>query len=59
LVRECVRRGGRLRRREARELVRIDVHKTGQIWDLLVRTGVLKLTPDVAPATDTAAAGSE
>ncbi|CEL60630.1 Transcriptional adapter 2 OS=Saccharomyces cerevisiae (strain ATCC 204508 / S288c) GN=ADA2 PE=1 SV=1 [Rhizoctonia solani AG-1 IB] len=59
LVRECVRRGGRLRRREARELVRIDVHKTGQIWDLLVRTGVLKLTPDVAPATDTAAAGSD
>ncbi|CAE6432428.1 unnamed protein product [Rhizoctonia solani] len=59
LVRECVRRGGRLRRREARELVRIDVHKTGQIWDLLVRTGVLKLAPDVAPATDTAAAGIE
>ncbi|CAE6439213.1 hypothetical protein ACGC1H_006886 [Rhizoctonia solani] len=57
LVRECVRRGGRLRRREARELVRIDVHKTGQIWDLLVRTGVLKLAPDAAPATD--AAGSE
>ncbi|QRV94345.1 Myb-like DNA-binding domain protein [Ceratobasidium sp. AG-Ba] len=52
LVRECVRRGGRLRRREARELVRIDVHKTGQIWDLLVRTGVLKLAPDVAPAAD-------
>ncbi|GAB1524663.1 Transcriptional adapter ada2 [Rhizoctonia solani] len=59
LVRECVRRGGRLRRREARELVRIDVHKTGQIWDFLVRTGVLKLAPDVAPATDAAAAGSE
>ncbi|KAG9121532.1 hypothetical protein FRC07_002460, partial [Ceratobasidium sp. 392] len=52
LVRECVRRGGKLRRREARELVRIDVHKTGQIWDLLVRTGVLKLAPDIAPATD-------
>ncbi|KAB5591258.1 Transcriptional adapter 2 [Ceratobasidium theobromae] len=56
LVRECVRRGGRLRRREARELVRIDVHKTGQIWDLLVRTGVLKLAPEVAPAMDTTAA---
>ncbi|KAF8597502.1 hypothetical protein BDV93DRAFT_452687, partial [Ceratobasidium sp. AG-I] len=52
LVRECMRRGGRLRRREARELVRIDVHKTGQIWDLLVRTGVLKLAPDIAPAAD-------
>ncbi|KAG8746648.1 Transcriptional adapter ada2 [Ceratobasidium sp. 414] len=56
LVRECVRRGGKLRRREARELVRIDVHKTGQIWDLLVRTGVLKLSPDIAPATDVGSA---
>ncbi|KAG8718028.1 Transcriptional adapter ada2 [Ceratobasidium sp. 394] len=55
LVRECVRRGGKLRRREARELVRIDVHKTGQIWDLLVRTGVLKLAPDIAPAMDAGA----
>ncbi|KAG9092295.1 Transcriptional adapter ada2, partial [Ceratobasidium sp. 370] len=29
--------------------------RTGQIWDLLVRTGVLKLVPDIAPTTDAGA----
>ncbi|KAF8058803.1 hypothetical protein FPV67DRAFT_1565566 [Lyophyllum atratum] len=42
LVREYARRGGKLRRREARDLVKIDVNKTSRIWDFLVQAGFLK-----------------
>ncbi|PFH49769.1 hypothetical protein AMATHDRAFT_76028 [Amanita thiersii Skay4041] len=50
LVREYARRGGKLRRREARDLVKIDVNKTSRVWDFLVQTGYLKITTDPAPA---------
>lgn len=50
LVREYARRGGKLRRREARDLVKIDVNKTSRVWDFLVQTGFLKITPDQPPA---------
>ncbi|KAG1863850.1 hypothetical protein F4604DRAFT_1586801 [Suillus subluteus] len=56
LVREYARRGGKLRRREARDLVKIDVNKTSRVWDFLVQAGFLKITPDpppVAAAQDT------
>ncbi|KAI0081988.1 hypothetical protein K474DRAFT_1021973 [Panus rudis PR-1116 ss-1] len=43
LVREYSRRGGKLRRREARDLVKIDVNKTSRIWDFLVQSGALKV----------------
>ncbi|KAF7320150.1 Transcriptional adapter 2 [Mycena kentingensis (nom. inval.)] len=33
LLREYARRGGKLRRREARDLVKIDVNKTSRVWD--------------------------
>ena len=46
LVREYARRGGKLRRREARELVKIDVNKTSRVWDFLVQSGYLKITTD-------------
>lgn len=46
LVREYARRGGKLRRREARDLVKIDVNKTSRVWDFLVQAGYLKITPD-------------
>ncbi|KAF8645382.1 hypothetical protein AX16_007884 [Volvariella volvacea WC 439] len=46
LVREYARRGGKLRRREARDLVKIDVNKTSRVWDFLVQTGLLKITID-------------
>lgn len=46
LVREYARRGGKLRRREARDLVKIDVNKTSRIWDFLVQAGFLKITND-------------
>jgi transcriptional adapter 2-alpha len=49
LVREYARRGGKLRRREARELVKIDVNKTSRVWDFLVQAGYLRI-PDT-PAT--------
>ncbi|PCH35998.1 SWIRM-domain-containing protein [Wolfiporia cocos MD-104 SS10] len=43
LVREYARRGGKLRRREARDLVKIDVNKTSRVWDFLVQAGFLKV----------------
>ncbi|KAF8840854.1 hypothetical protein BDN67DRAFT_967897 [Paxillus ammoniavirescens] len=49
LVREYARRGGKLRRREARDLVKIDVNKTSRVWDFLVQAGFLKITPDPPP----------
>ncbi|KAG6820822.1 hypothetical protein H0H93_011116 [Arthromyces matolae] len=57
LVREYARRGGKLRRREARDLVKIDVNKTSRIWDFLVQAGFLKINNDqaTAPATDSKA----
>jgi hypothetical protein len=55
LVREYARRGGKLRRREARDLVKIDANKTSRVWDFLVQAGFLKITPDLpaAAAQDT------
>ncbi|KIK63202.1 hypothetical protein GYMLUDRAFT_41530 [Collybiopsis luxurians FD-317 M1] len=49
LVREYARRGGKLRRREARDLVKVDVNKTSRVWDFLVQAGFLKITLDQAP----------
>lgn len=42
LIREYARRGGQLRRREARELLRIDVNKASRLWDFLHQAGYLK-----------------
>lgn len=56
LVREYARRGGKLRRREARDLVKIDVTKTSRVWDFLVQAGYLKITTE--PAATTAQASS-
>jgi transcriptional adapter 2-alpha len=47
LVREYARRGGKLRRREARDLVKIDVNKTSRVWDFLVQAGFLKIGADM------------
>lgn len=57
LVREYARRGGKLRRREARELVKIDVNKTSRVWDFLVQAGFLKITQDPPPAAAAALTG--
>jgi transcriptional adapter 2-alpha len=43
LVREYARRGGKLRRREARDLVKIDVNKTSRVWDFLVQAGFMRV----------------
>lgn len=59
LVREYARRGGKLRRREARDLVKIDVNKTSRVWDFLVQAGFLKVgSMDVPAAAAAAAAGT-
>ncbi|KAL7411186.1 hypothetical protein BDY24DRAFT_331249, partial [Mrakia frigida] len=46
LIREYARRGGNLRRREARALVKIDVNKTARIWDLMEEMGVFRAALD-------------
>lgn len=46
LVREYAKRGGKLRRREARDLVKIDVNKTSRVWDFLHQAGFLKPSLD-------------
>jgi len=51
LVREYARRGGKLRRREARDLVKIDVNKTSRVWDFLVQSGYLKITTEPSNAS--------
>lgn len=48
LIREYARRGGKLRRREARDLVKIDVNKTSRVWDFLVQAGYLRIGVDLA-----------
>ena len=45
-MREYARRGGKLRRREARDLVKIDVNKTSRVWDFLVQSGYLRIGVD-------------
>lgn len=45
-MREYARRGGKLRRREARDLVKIDVNKTSRVWDFLVQAGYLRVNSD-------------
>ncbi|KAL0579051.1 Transcriptional adapter ada2 [Marasmius crinis-equi] len=55
LVREYARRGGKLRRREARDLVKVDVSKTARVWDFLVQAGFLKITSDLDNANANAA----
>jgi transcriptional adapter 2-alpha len=57
LVREYARRGGKLRRREARELVKIDVNKTSRVWDFLVQAGYLRI-PDTGVTASTSAGDS-
>ena len=51
LVREYARRGGKLRRREARDLVKIDVNKLSRVWDFLVQSGYLKITNEQSAVT--------
>lgn len=58
LVREYARRGGKLRRREARDLVKIDVNKTSRVWDFLVQTGFLKIAPDLTANANAQASAS-
>lgn len=45
-IRENERRKGLLKRRDARKMMKIDVNKSGRIFDFLVSTGVLKLMYD-------------
>ncbi|KAJ7905241.1 hypothetical protein B0H14DRAFT_2659510 [Mycena olivaceomarginata] len=55
LVREYARRGGKLRRREARDLVKIDVNKTSRVWDFLAQAGFLQINAEPAMSNPAAA----
>lgn len=59
LVREYARRGGKLRRREARDLVKIDVNKTSRVWDFLVQAGFLKIAQDPLIVAGASGGGSQ
>lgn len=48
-MREYARRGGKLRRREARDLVKVDVNKTSRVWDFLVQAGFLQIGTEPQP----------
>ncbi|KAF7310540.1 Transcriptional adapter 2 [Mycena chlorophos] len=54
LVREYARRGGKLRRREARDLVKIDVNKTSRVWDFLAQAGFLQINAEANVANSQA-----
>ncbi len=57
-MREYARRGGKLRRREARDLVKIDVNKTSRVWDFLVQAGFMRLgNTDVVASAGAGGAG--
>ncbi|KAJ7489951.1 hypothetical protein B0H11DRAFT_2156758 [Mycena galericulata] len=56
LVREYARRGGKLRRREARDLVKIDVNKTSRVWDFLAQAGFLQINAEPTISNPAAAA---
>lgn len=58
LVREYARRGGKLRRREARDLVKIDVNKTSRVWDFLVQAGYLRIGQDASTSQDNSSAST-
>ncbi|KAH7097048.1 hypothetical protein BKA62DRAFT_662213 [Auriculariales sp. MPI-PUGE-AT-0066] len=58
LVREFARRGGRLRKREAKDIIRIDPSKTNRIWDYLVMSGTLKVDVVNDPSGSGAGGGS-
>ncbi|KAI0759856.1 hypothetical protein BD413DRAFT_487174 [Trametes elegans] len=58
LVREYARRGGKLRRREARDLVKIDVNKTSRVWDFLVQAGFMRLG-NTDPQASASSAGAD
>ncbi|KAF8212502.1 hypothetical protein K438DRAFT_1566889 [Mycena galopus ATCC 62051] len=53
LVREYARRGGKLRRREARDLVKIDVNKTSRVWDFLAQAGFLQINAETSMSNPT------
>lgn len=42
IVRESRKRGDEISRKQARDLLKCDINKTGRIWDFLVRNGVIK-----------------
>ncbi|KAJ1921426.1 Transcriptional adapter ada2 [Mycoemilia scoparia] len=57
ILKEYAKRGS-LRRRQARDLVNIDVNKTGRIYDFFVESGWIQTTGRVAVAAAAAAAAA-
>ncbi|KIO25320.1 hypothetical protein M407DRAFT_25331 [Tulasnella calospora MUT 4182] len=58
LLREYIKKGGKLRKRDARDLFKIDKDKTGKIYDFLNSTGAFKPVQHAAVAQQQAAAAA-
>ncbi|KAG8956216.1 Transcriptional adapter ada2 [Tulasnella sp. 424] len=58
LLREYIKKGGKLRKRDARDLFKIDKDKTGKIYDFLNNTGAFKPVQQAAFAQQQAAAAA-
>ncbi|KAG8925917.1 Transcriptional adapter ada2 [Tulasnella sp. 408] len=56
LLREYIKKGGKLRKRDARDLFKIDKDKTGKIYDFLNSTGAFKPVQHAAVAQQQAMA---
>lgn len=54
-IRENERRKGLLKRRDARKMLKIDVNKSGRIFDFLVSSGMLRLSYDPSASGKSAA----
>ncbi|KAG8826935.1 Transcriptional adapter ada2 [Serendipita sp. 411] len=50
IIRESLKHSDGLTRKQARDLLKCDVSKTGKIWDYLVRNGVIKASAEPPPS---------
>ncbi|KAG8868291.1 Transcriptional adapter ada2 [Serendipita sp. 405] len=58
IIRESLKHSDGLTRKQARDLLKCDVSKTGKIWDYLVRNGVIKAPAEPPPSAVVAPNGS-
>ncbi|KAG9006783.1 Transcriptional adapter ada2 [Tulasnella sp. JGI-2019a] len=42
IIREYAKKGGKLRKRDAKDMFKIETHKTARIWEFLEKSGVFK-----------------
>lgn len=55
IVREYIKKGGKLRKRDAKDMFKIETQKTAKIWEFLEKAGVFKPVAHAAAAAAAAA----